>query len=71
MKHEIIAANILLSGTNISILDAARLIKNILDAKDEKSSLNALEFCNKIIDIGKRHILKTEMSIKDGFLLYL
>lgn len=73
MKNEIISANTLLEGTGISILDAARLIRNVLDVmpKDSNSTLSPLQFCSKIIETGKRHIRVAEMSIADGFALYL
>lgn len=73
MTNEIISANTLLEGTGVSILDAARLIRNALDVmpKDGKSKLSVLQFCSKIIEVGKRHIRTSEMSVEGGFPLYL
>ena len=73
MKNKIISANTLLEGTGVSILDAARLIRNALDAmqEDGKLGLTPLQFCSKIIETGKRHIRVAEMSVEGGFALYL
>lgn len=71
MTNEIISANTLLENRGISLLDAARLICNALDALPKNSTLTPLQFCSKIIETGKRHIRTTEMSIADGFALYL
>jgi len=65
------SAEFLLNGTGISILDAARLIKNALDAKSANCSLSDIQFCSQIIEIGRRHIRKIEMSIKEGFAIYV
>ena len=71
MKNEILSANTLLKNRGITILDAARLICNVLDTMPENSVLTPLQFCSKIIEVGKRHIRTSEMSIADGFALYL
>ncbi len=71
MTKEIKLACILLNGTKISILDAARLIKNILDAFPENSQLTPMQFCSRIIDAGKLHLKSREISIRDGFSTYL
>ena len=73
MIKKIISAKMLLNGSGISILDAARLIRNALDAmpKGSKSGLTPIQFCSKIIEVGKRHIRTSEMSIEGGFILYL
>ena len=71
MSKEIKLSCILLEGTKISILDAARLIKNMLDAFPENSSLTPIQFCSRIIELGKTHIKNKEMSIQEGFNLYL
>ena len=72
-KQEIVSAKALLRGTNISILDAARLVRNILDSlpKSSKFQSSKLEFCSKIIDCGKRNFRLSEMRLKDGFALFL
>ena len=71
MENENFLAEMLLAGKGISLLDAARLICNALDAKPSGYELSNLQFCSNIIETGKRHIRKTEMSVKDGFTLYL
>jgi len=73
MTNEISCAQALLKGTGVSILDAARLICNALDGLPVSgmSGLSPLQFCSKIIETGKRHIRIAEMSLKDGFSLYL
>ena len=71
MQNEIFLAEGLLNGTNISILDAARLIKNALDSKPSRCALSDVQFCSNIIETGKRHIRKVEMSVCGGFALYL
>ena len=72
-KQEIVSAKALLKGTNISILDAARLVRNILDSlpKSSKFQSSKLEFCSKIIECGKRNFRLSEMRLKDGFALFL
>ena len=72
-KQEIISAKALLRGTNISILDAARLVRNILDSlpKSAPAQSSKLEFCSKIIECGKRNFRLSEMRLKDGFALFL
>ncbi len=72
-KQEIVSAKILLKGTNISILDAARLVRNILDVlpKSAPTQNSELEFCSKIIDCGKRNFRLAELNIRDGFALFL
>lgn len=71
MRNENLLAKKLLLGTGISTLDAARLIRNVLDEKNENCTLTALQFCGKIIEVGKRHIRFKNMSIENGFALYL
>ena len=71
MNTEYISAKKILTGTDVSVLDAARIAKNILDAKAKNFSLTDLQFCAKVIEVGLRHIRAKEMSIADGFALYL
>ena len=71
MNTEYISAKRILTGTDVSVLDAARIAKNILDAKPKNFSLTDLQFCAKVIEAGLRHIRTNEMSISDGFALYL
>lgn len=61
----------LLNERGVKLLDAARLIRNVLDSFSEESGLTPVQFCAKVISTGLRHIRNEERSIKDGFLLYL
>lgn len=61
----------LLNERGVTLLDAARLIRNALDAFSEDSGLTPVQFCAKIVSTGIRHIRNEEMSIKDGFLVYI
>ena len=71
MDNKIISAVTLLEGTGVSILDAARLICNILDALPKASSYSPVRFCSKVVETGKRYIRSTEMNFSDGFEIYL
>lgn len=71
MTNEIISATTLLEGRGISILDAARLICNALDAFPKSSALTPVQFCSKIIEAGKRQVHIVEMSVSEGFAVYL
>lgn len=69
-KHTKLATT-LLNERGITLLDAARLIRNALDSFSKESGLTPVQFCAKVISTGLRHIRNEEMPIKDGFLLYL
>ena len=71
MDKEIQSAQVLLEKSGISLLDAARLVRNILDAFPQGSNIAPIQFCSKIIDMGKRHIRSKEMRLAEGFSLYL
>ena len=71
MNTEYISAKKILSKTGISVLDAARIAKNILDAKPNNLALTDLQFCAKVIEVGLRHMRTKEMPLADGFALYL
>ena len=71
MDNEIISARALLRGSDISLLDAARLVRNILDALPKNSSIEPIQFCAKVIEVGKRNIRSKEMRFSEGFFLYL
>lgn len=70
ISEEAQTAQKLLTGNNITLIDAARLIKNILDFMPKGSNLTEVQFCTKIIETGKAHFRLKEMSFKDGFNLY-
>ena len=71
MNTDYISAKRILTGTDVSVLDAARIAKNILDAKPKNFVLTDLQFCAKVIEVGLRHMRTKEMSLADGFALYL
>ena len=71
MTHEQDIAKAILKGTGLSLVDAARLIKNILDFMPKNSELTPAQFCGKIIDCGKINYRAKEMSFIEGFKLYL
>ena len=71
MNTDYISAKRILTGTDVSVLDAARIAKNILDAKPKNFVLTDLQFCAKVIEVGLRHMRTKEMSLIDGFALYL
>ena len=60
-----------LGGAGISVLDSARYIRNILDAKPADGKLTDAQFVLKVIEVGLRHIRTNEMTLSDGFALYL
>ena len=61
----------ILDGSGISVLDSARYIRNILDAKPAGGKLTDAQFILKVIEIGVRHMRAKEMTLSDGFALYL
>ena len=65
------SAREVLGGSGISVLDSARYIRNILDAKPAGGKLTDAQFILKVIEIGVRHMRTKEMSLADGFALYL
>lgn len=71
MNTDYISAKRILTGTDVSVLDAARIAKNILDAKPKNFLLTDLQFCAKVIEVGLRHMRTKEMPLADGFALYL
>lgn len=71
MTNEYTSAQTLLSGSGISILDAARLIRNALDAMPKNGTVSPLQFCSQVVETGKRHIRTVEMDLKNGFAEYV
>ena len=65
------SAKEVLGRATVSTLDLARFVRNILDAKPSDSKLTDAQFVLKVIDVGLRHIRTNEMSLADGFALYL
>ena len=71
MNTDYISAKRILTGTDVSVLDAVRIAKNILDAKPKNFAITDLQFCAKVIEVGLRHMRTKEMPLIDGFALYL
>ena len=71
MTDEIISAQILLGKSGITLLDAARLVRNILDSLPHGTCITPIQFCTKVIDIGKRNIRSKEETFLNGFYQYL
>ena len=72
MQNEIKAAESLLKGSGISVLDAARLIRNALDYAGNGYKDN-LQYCREVIECGMRHIgkISRKMTINTAFSEYL
>ena len=60
-----------LGETKVSVLDSARFVRNILDAKPKNCNLTDAQFVLKVIEVGLRNIRTKEMSFADGFAMYL
>ncbi len=65
------SAKEVLGRTEISVLDSARFVRNILDAKPPASKLTDAQFVLKVVAAGLRNIRAKEMSVADGFAIYL
>jgi len=65
-ENEIQAAQRLLNETGISILDAARLIRNALDFTGGSKEEN-LQYCRDVIECGRRRIGKMSRTITVKF----
>ena len=72
MQNEIQAAESLLRGFGISVLDAARLIRNALDYAENDGKDN-LQYCREVIECGTRHIgkISRKMTVYTAFGEYL
>ena len=71
MNTTLNSAREVLGGAGISVLDSARYVRNILDAKPSDSKLTDAQFVLKVIEVGLRNIRTKEMSLADGFAIYL
>ena len=53
MQREFLTAERILRGSGISVVDAARLIRNILDMREMSNSpASNAAYCRKVIDTG-------------------
>ncbi len=64
------SAQEVLGSAAVSVVDSARFVRNILDAKPNGSKLTDAQFVLKVIEVGLRNIRTKEMSFSDGFELY-
>ncbi len=71
MNNEFITAKTLLKGTKMSIVDAARLVKNILDAKNSEMSMGDFQYCAMVAEAGKRHVRTKETTFAEAFAPYV
>lgn len=71
MNKKYSSALTLLEDNDITVLDAVRIVKNILDSMPNNSAMSEIQFCNKIIEIGKRHFRTNEMQFEKAFSLFL
>ena len=73
MNTKIFSAKELLRGSGISVLDAARFVRNILDAKagGAGGSAGNVQFVLKVIECGLRGVRNTEMGFEKGFRAYV
>ena len=65
------SAKKVLGRARVSVLDSTRFVRNILDAKPVDSKLTDAQFILKVIEVGLRNVRAKEMSLADGFALYL
>ena len=64
------SAKEVLGAATVSVLDSARYIKNILDAKPSDSNLTDAQFVLNVIAAGLRNVRLKEMSVAEGFAIY-
>lgn len=63
------SAKEVLGAATVSVLDSARYVKNILDAKPSGCKLTDAQFILKVIEVGLCNIRAKEMSISEGIAL--
>lgn len=74
MQNEILLSKKLLEGTGISIIDASRLIRNILDSKEAMPDfISDTLYCQKVINLGIKSYKDYTRSQKlfEAFNIYL
>ncbi|MFI3243510.1 MAG: hypothetical protein R3Y56_04590, partial [Akkermansia sp.] len=71
MNDELHIAKVMLKDSGISVLDAVRLVRQILDFKGAGVSLKAMPFCSQVIQVGLAHWQRLEMRVKEGFERYV
>ena len=65
------SAKEVLGKAKVSVLDSARFVRNILDAKPSDSKLTDAQFVLKVIGVGLRHMRTKGMTLTEGFAMYL
>ncbi|MFI3244150.1 MAG: tyrosine-type recombinase/integrase [Akkermansia sp.] len=71
MNDELHIAQAMLKQSGVSMLDAARMVLQILDGKRLNCSLGAVGFCTKVIQRGLAQLRQQEMSVREGFDIFL
>lgn len=71
MNNTLSLAEHLLHGVDVSLVDAARLVRQILDLKPEGSPLTDLVYCSSLIQAGLKHRHVQPKCVQEGFALYL
>lgn len=71
MNQDLEISKKLLEGTGVSILDAVRFVKNVVEAKPSEFKMSNVRFCAKVVNVGLRTIRLTEMTFECGFSMYL
>ena len=66
-QHQFTSAETVLRGSGISLLDAARLVRNMLDELSPSMGLSPIQFCNRIIEAGKRVAKFADISPETAF----
>ncbi len=68
--NTIISAKEVLGSATVSVVDSARFVRNVLDAKPNDCKLSDAQFVLKVIEVGLRNIRVKEMSVADGVAIY-
>lgn len=64
------SAKEVLGATTVSVVDSARFIRNVLDAKPNDCKLSDAQFVLKVIEVGLRNMRTKEMSVAEGVAIY-
>lgn len=71
MSDDLKLAQVMLKGSGVTVLEAARFILQILDALPQGGALGARAFCAKVIQAGLNHAQINEQRVDVGFELYV
>ena len=64
------SAKEVLGAATVSVVDSARFIRNVLDAKPNDCKLSDAQFVLKVIEVGLRNMRTKEMSVAEGVAIY-